>query len=140
MKAGGIVVILAGVVVATGIAYSFIRERDIAAEAEPCVAVEPDASSRVVNVDDLAEKPENFKGDIVLRAVVAGVNKSEGVFGAVDSREFESCGVLTCADNTLPVKFAGELPNVKTVVEITGRIVRNKKGLSIEAKRVEVVP
>ncbi|MFV1994425.1 MAG: hypothetical protein ACC661_03220 [Verrucomicrobiales bacterium] len=137
---GTIAVILAGIVVIAGIAYSFIREKDAPVDTEPPVTTKPDTSSRIVHVDDLAKNPEDFKGEIVLRAVVVGVKESEEVFGVIDSREFESCGVLTCAKNTLPVKFSGDLPEPKTVVQVTGRMIQGEKGLIIEAKRVEVAP
>lgn len=134
-----IVVILAGIVIIAGITYSFIRQKDAPPDTGLPVTTRPEASSKIVNVDDLANSPEDFRGRIVLRAVVVGTEKAEGVFGVIDSREFESCGVLTCGKNILPVKFSGRLPEPSTVVEIAGRVVRGEKGLIIEAKRVEAV-
>ena len=140
MRTGTAAVMLAGIVVITGIAYSFIREKDVPADVVPPVTAGADTSSKIVQVDDLARNPGEFKGEIVLRAVVVGVRKSKGVFGVIDSREFESCGTLSCAKSILPVKFSGRLPEPKAVVVITGQMVRGEKGLIIEAKRVEVVP
>ncbi len=140
MKTGTIAVILASAIVVAGITYAFVRGTDEPAAPPLAAAVKPAAASKVVHVDDLAKRPDDFKGDIVLRGVVAGVKPSKGVFGIIDSREFESCGgVLTCAENILPVKFSGALPEPKAVVEITGRMVRGEKGLVIEANRVEAV-
>ncbi len=139
MKSGIIVVVLAGGVVVAGITYSFVRKNDKPLDKPTPAAVTPNESSKVVHVDELAKSPEGFRGEFVLRGVVAGVRKDQGVFGVIDSREFESCGVLTCAANTIPVKFDGALPAPKTIVEITGRVVRGDRGLVIEAKRVEVV-
>ena len=62
-----------------------------------------------------------------------------GVFGVIDAGEFESCGVLTCSKNTVPVKFKGELPQLKTIVDITGKMIQSKNGRIIEAIRVEEV-
>ncbi|NOZ23999.1 MAG: hypothetical protein GXP25_23220 [Planctomycetes bacterium] len=140
MRTGILAVILAGVVVVAGITYSFIRNRDACVDEALPTAARPGPLSQVVHVDELAKDPGRFAGDIVLQGVVAGVKKSEGVFGVIDSREFESCGSLTCAENILPVKFAGELPEPKSVVQITGRVVRGEKGLLFEAKGVEVMP
>ncbi|NIA21625.1 MAG: hypothetical protein GWP05_06605 [Anaerolineaceae bacterium] len=140
MKAGIVAVVLAAVVVAAGITYSFIRQEDGPVDRGPPVTAGPDSSSKIVQVDDLAKSPEDFKGRIVLRAVVVGLKESEGVFGVIDSREFESCGRLTCAETILPVRFSGRLPGLKTVVEITGRVVRGEKGLIIDAEGVEVAP
>jgi hypothetical protein len=138
MKSGITAVVLACIVVVAGIAYSFIHD-DNPVDKGTTVTAKPNISSRVVQVDELAKSPEDFRGEFVLRGVVAGVRKTDGVFAVIDSREFESCEVLTCAANTIPVKFNGYLPDPKTIVEITGRVIRGKKGLVIEAKRVEVV-
>ncbi len=139
MKSGIITVVLAGIVVVVGITYSFIRKNGNTVDRGTTVAAGPNELSGVVHVDDLAQSPEDFQGEFVLRGVVAGVRKTEGIFAIIDSREFESCGVLTCAPNTIPVKFDGEIPNPKTMVDITGRVDRSEKGLIIDAKRVEIV-
>ncbi len=139
MKSGIIAVILAGIVVIGGIAYAFHRTGDKPVDGVVAVTANPRGSSEVVNVDDLAKKPEDFKGEFVLRGAVAGVRKTDGIFAVVDAREFESCGVLTCAINTIPVKFDGELPAPKSIVEITGRVIQGEKGLIINAEHVKAV-
>lgn len=138
MKSGTIAVTLAGLVVVAGIAYAFVRKAgDRAIDETP---VKSELYGKAVDVDDLGDNPEKFKGEIVLRAVVSAVKESEGVFGVIDSREYESCGVLTCAKHNLPVKFDGELPARRTVVEITGEVIRDDKGLVFAARRVDRVP
>jgi len=138
MKSGTVAVTLAGLVVLAGIAYAFVRDHgDSDAERAPA---ESETSAVAVHVDDLGDNPEKFKGEIVLRAVVSAVKKSEGVFAVIDSREYESCGVLTCAKHTLPVTFSGELPDPRTLVEITGEVVHNDNGLVFAAKRVDRIP
>ncbi len=139
MKSGIIAVVLAGIVVSGGIAYAFHRTVDGPVDGVVAVTAKTRGSTEVVNVDDLAGNPEGFKGEFVLRGAVAGVRKTDGVFAVVDSREFESCGVLTCALNTIPVKFDGELPAPKSIVEITGRVIRGEKGLIINAESVKAV-
>ena len=140
MKTRIATVIIAAVVVAAGITYSFVRDTHTAVGMKPPVDAGPNVSSKVVHVDELAKNPGDFKGEIVLQGVVAGVKKSEGVFGIIDSREFESCGILTCAENILPIKFDGKAPGLKAVVQVTGQVVRGENGLIVEAKRVEIVP
>ena len=138
MKSGHVLLIMAGVSVAGCIAYAFLRH-DTRLANQP-VAAEPQAVTRkVVQVDELAANPEHFTGEIVLRAVVAAVNEQERVLSVIDSAEFESCGVLTCAKNYLPVTFAGKLPPPKTIVEITGQVAKTTKGLVFEAKHVDTV-
>jgi len=139
MKSGIIAVVLAGIIVVGGITYSFIRKKYDPIEKVATVAVESQELSKVIHVDELAKSPEKVRGEFVLRGVVAGVSKTERIFAIIDSREFESCGVLSCAANTIPVKFDGELPALKTIVDITGRVIKNEKGLIIDAVRVEDV-
>ena len=139
MKPGIIAVVLAGIVGIAGITYSFTRANDKPVDEVITITEKPNGSPKLVHIDELAKSPEDFRGEFVLRGAVAGVRKTEGIFAVIDSREFESCGVLICAANTIPVKFDGELPDPKTIVEITGRVVRGESGLIIETKRVEVV-
>lgn len=138
MKSGHVTLILSAMVVVGGIAYAFLRH-DARLSIKP-VAAELQAETRkVVQVDELAANPEHFTGEIVLRAVVAAANEQERVLSVIDSAEFESCGVLTCAKNYLPVTFPGKLPPPKTVVEITGQVSKTTKGLVFEAKHVDTV-
>jgi len=139
MKSGIIAVVLASIIVIGGISYAFHRTDDSSIEKAVAVTAKSHGLSEVVHVDDLAKRPEDFKEEFVLRGVVAGVRKTDGIFAVIDSREFKTCGVLTCAINTIPVKFDGELPSSKTIVEITGRVVQAEKGLIISARRVEIV-
>lgn len=138
MKIGTIAIILAGLVVVAGIIFSFNRGTDFPRDTRPPSGPRPDFSPGIVHVDDLAKIPERFTGEIMLRGVVFGVNESDHVFGIIDSGEFESCGVLTCAEILLPVRFSGDLPKPSAVVNVKGRVVRGDEGLIIEAKGVEV--
>lgn len=135
MKGGSLVLGLAVVVIVGGIGYGFVREQ------KPAVAQKVATSEKasIVEVDDLAAKPEDFSGQVVLKGVVAGVDKKASIFGVIDAREFEECGVMTCAKHIIPVKFSGDLPAVKTEVNITGEIGRGDDGLVFEAKAVDDV-
>lgn len=139
MKSGQVIMILAGLVVAGGMAFAFLRDR-AGLSIQPAAAESDASMPKVVHVDELAAEPNKFNGEFVLRAVVAGVKESEGVISVIDSREFESCGVLTCAENYLPVKLGGKLPQPKTIVELTGHVIKSDKGLLFEASRLDVVP
>lgn len=137
MKSGKVAVGLAAVVVISGLAFAFVREGSAEGEARPPAAPTASAGAGVVQVDDLAENPDAFRGEIRLRAAVARVKKAEGVFAGIDAREFEECGSVTCAKHYLPVRYGGDLPAVKTVVELVGEVVHTDKGLVFEAKRLE---
>lgn len=135
MRTGRVAVGLAALVVVSGLTFAFVRP----GSAETGTPAAGAAASRTgpAQVDDLAENPDAYRGEIRLRAAVAKVNKAQGVFAAIDAREFEECGSITCAKHYLPVKYAGDLPAVKTVVELVGEVARTDKGLVFEAKRLE---
>ena len=136
MKSGKLAVALAAVVLVAGISYAFLREKGAVAESWESASAAT-ASSALVQVDELAESPGKYQGEIVLKAVVARVNRAKGVLSVIDFREFEACGEVGCARNYLPVKVEGELPEPKTVVELAGEVVRTEKGLVFQAKRLE---
>lgn len=139
MVNGRFVVAVAAVVVVVGISAAFIREDTRRTDKEPVpMSDHTELGPSVVQVDDLAKAPENHQGEVLLRGVVSGVNEAESVFAVIDAREFEACGVLTCAAYVIPVVFSGELPKPKSSVEITGKVVRGEKGMAFEAKTVEV--
>jgi hypothetical protein len=141
VKTGTIAVVLAGFVAVAGIAFAFLRDQPEVVVQEQVSAAQPTVVNELVQVDALAENPDRFNGEIVLRAAVAGVNEAEKVFGVIDAREFESCGRVDCCEkDILPVKFAGEFPKPMTIVRITGRVSRNEKGLIFDARRVESEP
>ncbi|MBX9625548.1 MAG: hypothetical protein K2X82_17205 [Gemmataceae bacterium] len=135
MRTGNLAVGVAAVVVVSGLAFAFVRQGSAEADSRSSPAGMSGAAA--AEVDDLATNPDGFKGEVRLRAAVAKVNKAKGVFAAIDAREFESCGCIDCAKHYLPVRYAGELPTVKSVVELTGEVVRTDKGLVFEAKRLE---
>ena len=136
MNKGLILVIAAGFIVIAGISSSCISDGKAEGE-EPISSAK--IAQKIINVDELAENPEAFQGDIVLHGVVAGVNKSKGVFGVIDAREFKSCGVLSCARFTLPVKYTKRAPELKSFVNISGRLTKDEKGMLVVARKVEVI-
>jgi hypothetical protein len=139
MKVGRVAVAVAGLITVTGIGWAFVHGGgEIAAEPQASTAKE-ETKTAIVQVDELAERPSEHAGEITLRGVVARVSEDAGLFSVIDSREFESCGTVTCAEHYLPVKFSGEIPKPKTVVQIIGRTVKTEKGFVFEAERLDVV-
>ena len=134
MKSGTVTVLVAGLVAVSGITYAFLRGEGASAP----VAEAQTPAGIPVEVDDLADHPERYTGEVTLRAAVARVNRSKGVISVIDAREFESCGSVECARHYVPVKVDGPLPEPKTVVTLVGRVTRSEKGLVFEASRLEV--
>lgn len=145
-SSGFLVVLGAAVVSALGIAHSFASKSDtseaeskrIEESAEHQIE-EPslDDRSSVFGVREVAKRPDAFAKPFLLDGVVAGVSKEKRVFGVIDVEEFAACGVLTCAEALIPVKFDGELPDLKARVQILGKLNKTEDGYLLEAQNVE---
>lgn len=143
MKKGFILLAAAGLIIISGISYSNTYGHGRASgngRAEGTASqLSQTAAHKIISVKELAANPAAFSGNIILRGVVAGVNKSQKIFGIIDLSEFKSCGTLLCARYTLPVKYSGNPPEVKSIVKISGRLIKNHRGLIIEAGNIQVV-
>jgi len=96
----------------------------------------------VVNVDDVAADPGAYSGIIAVSGVVSYVKSDNQVFGIIDTREYELCGVVTCAANQIPISvplsiFSGELPEVEDEVLVYGKVVNSSDGYVLDVLRVE---
>ena len=96
----------------------------------------------IVNVDDFAADPGAYSGVIAISGVVSYIKPENAVFGIIDTREYELCGVVTCAANEIPIsvpssRFSGELPEVEDEVLVYGKIVNSADGYVLDALRVE---
>jgi hypothetical protein len=99
-------------------------------------------TSVVLNVDDVAADPAAYSGVIAVKGIVSLVNRFDNTFDIIDVREFELCGIVTCATNQLlvsvpPDGYSGELPVVEDEVVAYGKIVNNGDGYSIEVLEVK---
>lgn len=137
MKKGFILLAAAGFVIISGISYSIAARNDKAGGTAPQSASA--STHKIINVNDLAANPAAFQGNIILRGVVAGINNSQKIFGVIDVNEFKNCGTLLCSHSTLPVKYTGNPPKLKSIVNIIGRLTKNNKGMIIEARSIQVV-
>lgn len=139
IKTGHIAVGLSAILVVLGVGHAFLYQSNTAQAQSEQTATAEEQPLGYIHVDELAKDPHAYPGEIVLRAVVAKSNESEGVVSVIDSREFESCGQLKCAENYLPVKISGTLPEPKTLLLITGQVIRDKHGLVFQATQVKKV-
>ena len=137
MKSGIVATIVAGILLVGGLAYAFLKY-------EPSVAGTSETirnATGVVQVADLAAKPDRYEGEIVLHGIVSGVNEKEGVFGLADASECVECTTGSCAvPTTIPVKFSGEIPAAKTSVDLTGSIVKTEQGMLFQAEHMKTSP
>jgi len=86
-------------------------------------------SSKVVDVDELVRRPDDFKGAIGVTGTVVQLEESTGTF------------VLGCKDAcvALPVTFKGKIPAVGTKVTVYGEVTKVEGEKYIFAAR-EVKP
>lgn len=74
-----------------------------------------------------------------IEGVVSAVWPKEQRLGVIDAEEFRKCGVVTCAQMTLPVLWSGQMPPVAGTVHATGEVKKEGDGLVFVAGRMEVV-
>lgn len=145
MKSNWIALALAGCAAVGGLTYAFLQYEKPTEQADAVESsIQPDSTLTVVketpdqpvHVDDLFENLENHSGRISLQGVVAGSDADKGVFGVIDLREYEECGVLSCAKFTMPVRFSGDLPEAKTILTMTGEVVKTSDGYLFDAQEL----
>lgn len=93
-----------------------------------------------VGVEELMRDVDSHKGEIVIEGVVSAVSASERRVALIDAAEFENCGVVTCAEYTLPVRWTGDLPAVKDLVRVRGSIGDDGGKLIFVATNAEKLP
>jgi hypothetical protein len=96
----------------------------------------------VIDVDDFASDPSAYHGIIGIKGVVASTRQSDSSFVIIDVREYELCGVLTCATNEITIrvpadKYSGELPNSEDIVIAYGEFKTSDNYSIIEVSRIE---
>jgi hypothetical protein len=96
----------------------------------------------VVNVDDVAADPGAYGGTIAISGVVSYVKSDNAVFGIIDVREYELCGIVTCAANQLPIsvplsRYSGELPEVEDEILVYGEIINSADGYVLDVLQVK---
>ena len=74
-----------------------------------------------------------------LEGVVSAVWPKQGRLGLIDAEEFKKCGVVTCAQMTLPVLWIGEMPQVASTVHATGEVKKKGMRLMFVAEVLETV-
>ncbi len=103
----------------------------VAASAEP---------ASVLDVSALMREPDKHQGPVRVEGVVSRVYPKDQKLGLIDTEEFKRCGVVTCADMVLPVRWAGAMPEPKAHVRLDGEIRKSDRGLEFVANSLETVP
>lgn len=123
-----------------------VREQLPKEESVPIVPKQPSGDesepAAIVNVDDVAADPGAYEGVIGIKGIVSFVYPSDSVFVIIDVKEYELCGVVTCAINEIevsvpPNQYAGELPNVEDEVLVYGEIISEGNDYFLEISEVK---
>jgi len=101
------------------------------------VSAEPAA---VLDVSALMREPDKHKGVVRIEGVVSRVYPKDQKLGLIDTEEFKRCGVVTCADMVLPVRWTGVMPEPKAHVRLDGEVQKSDRGLEFVANSLETVP
>jgi len=96
-------------------------------------------SAAVLDVSTLMREAEKHQGPIRVEGVVSRVYPKDQKLGLIDTAEFKRCGVVTCADLVLPVRWAGAMPEPKTQVRLEGEIRKSGEGMEFVANALEKV-
>lgn len=94
--------------------------------------------SNIVEIEQVIESPVPFLDkQIQIQGVVSQANSDKQLFSVISQREFQECGIAECnANEQLPVRFSGDVPEVGKPVAIIGVVKQAEKGFIYEAESV----
>ncbi len=94
---------------------------------------------KVLGVDAFMKNVDHYRGKVSLEGVVSTVAPEQKAVSLIDAKEFQACGVTTCAQLTLPVQWRGPVPSVGDLVRIEGQAQEIKGKLMFVADKMEKV-
>jgi len=106
----------------------------------PASAATGTKSGAVLEISTLLREDGKVKGPIRIEGVVSKVFPKEQRLGLIDAAEFKKCGVVTCADFVLPVRWGGAMPQVKSLVQLEGEIRESGGKLEFVATSLQKMP
>lgn len=92
-----------------------------------------------IGVAALMRDAGKHKGPVLVEGVVAKVFPRAQKLGVIDTVEFRRCGVVTCAEEMLPVRWKGAMPEPKALVRMEGEVQKGPAGFEFVARSVETV-
>jgi hypothetical protein len=75
---------------------------------------------------------------VTVEGVVSAVWPKRKRLGLIDAEEFRKCRVVTCAQMTLPVLWAGEMPEIASIVHIAGEVSKRGMRLIFDADSLDL--
>jgi hypothetical protein len=95
------------------------------------------APPKVLGVDEFMNNVDRYGGKVNLEGVVSAVVPEQQAISLIDAKEFQACGVTTCAQLTLPVQWRGPMPAVRDLVRVKGQAQEIKGKLMFVAEKLE---
>jgi hypothetical protein len=126
-------------VAAVGGALYFSQSRGSRVVAPAEGVAPPDSSKAFLGVGEFMHEVDNYSGQVRLEGVVSAVAPEERRLTLIDLAELERCRVVTCAPLSLPVKWNGEMPEVRDVVLLEGKVSESAGKLFFLADSLERV-
>lgn len=90
-------------------------------------------------VDNFMKNVDHYRGKVSLEGVVSAVAPEQQAVSLIDSKEFQACGVTTCAPLALPVQWRGPMPSKGDLVRVEGQAQEVKGKLMFVADKLEKV-
>ena len=97
------------------------------------------STQAVFGIDDFMKNVDRYRGKIRLEGVVSAVSPEQQAISLIDAKEYEACGVTTCAHLTLAVQWRGPMPAVSDMVRVEGQAQEVKGKLMFVADKLEKV-
>ena len=97
------------------------------------------ARAEELDVELFMRDVDRFHGVVRVIGVVNTTSADDHMLTLLDRREFEKCGVTTCASLYLPVRWVGEMPSSGETVRIEGKTLDEGGKLVFVAQLLERV-
>jgi hypothetical protein len=121
--------------VITALAVAFLLVSTPGLQAGEVVA----SNQAILGIDDFMKNVDHYRGKVSLQGVVSSVAPEQQAFSLIDAKEFQACGVTTCAQLTLPVQWRGSMPVVRDLVRVEGQSQEVQGKLMFVADKLEKV-
>jgi len=98
------------------------------------------APGEPLGVDTLMKQKAPPAGLLLVEGAVSTISPAEKTLLLIDSTELKACGVTTCAELTLPVRWEGKMPAVKEIVRLRGQVKSEGEKLIFVADELTAAP
>jgi len=123
------------VAVITALVVAFLLVSSSGLQAGEVVA----SNQAILGIDDFMKNVDRYRSKVSLQGVVSAVTPGQQAIYLIDAKEFQACGVTTCAQLTLPVQWRGSMPAVSDLVRVDGQAQEVKGKFMFVADKLEKV-